>query len=211
MPIEIFNCEQGTPEWFTCRKGIPTASAFATVMAKGRGGGESKGRADYMNRLAREVITGRPQLPTFSNEHTERGHAHEDRAREVYCFTKGIEVQRVGFIRNGQIGCSPDSLVGDDGGLEIKCPTAEIQKKRISLGDKLPSEYKAQVQGCMYVTGRDWWDFESYFDGLEAVIINVRRDDTYIRKMAEALAIFNDELAELVEKMKREAFAEAAE
>lgn len=210
MPIEIFNCQQGTDEWFACRKGIPTASNFATVMAKGKGGAPSKTRADYMARLAREVITGQPQTPTFSNEHTERGHAHEDRAREVYCFTTGMVVRRVGFIRNGNVGCSPDSLVGESGGLEIKCPTEDIQKKRIAV-QKLPSEYKAQVQGCMYVAGRDWWDFESYFDGLKAVIIRVERDDTYIRKLAEALAAFNDDLADLVEKMRREGLAQAAE
>jgi hypothetical protein len=102
-------------------------------------------------------------------------------------------------------------LAGEDGGLEIKCPTEDIQKKRIALGNKLPPEYRAQVQGSMYVTARDWWDFCSYFDGLEAVIIRVERDDTYIRKLAEALAIFNDELAELTEKMRREGLAQAAE
>lgn len=210
MPMEIFNCQQGTDEWFACRKGIPTASEFSTVMAKGKGGAPSKTRAGYMSRLAREVITGQPQLPTFSNEHTERGRLHEDRAREVYCFTTGLITRRVGFIRNGNVGCSPDSLVGEDGGLEIKCPTEDIQKKRIAL-QKLPTEYKAQIQGSMYVTARDWWDFESYFDGIEAVIIRVERDDTYIRKLAEELAIFNDELAELTEKMRREGLAQAAE
>jgi putative phage-type endonuclease len=210
MPLEIFNCEQGTQEWFDCRKGIPTASSFATVMAQGRGNTPSKGRAAYMQRLALEVITNKPQLPTFSNEHTERGHAHEDRAREVYCYTRDVQTQRVGFIRNGNIGCSPDSLVSDDGGLEIKCPTEQIQKKRIALGQKLPPEYKGQVHGCMYVTGRDWWDFVSYFDGMEAVIIRVERDDVYIRKIAEACAAFNDELAELIEKMRREGVTEQA-
>lgn len=119
-------------------------------------------------------------------------------------------VRRVGFIRNGNAGCSPDSLAGDAGGLEIKCPTADIQKKRIAL-QKLPPEYKAQVQGCMSVAERDWWDFVSYFDGLKAVIIRVERDDTYIRKLADALAAFNDELADLVEKMRREGLAQAAE
>jgi len=211
MPMEIFDCDQGGEAWRKARLGIPTASSFHTVMANGKGGAASKTRTDYMNRLAREVITGQPHEPTFSNEHTDRGHAHEDRARDVYCFTKGAEVRRVGFIRNGNIGCSPDSLVGEDGGLEIKCPTEDIQKKRIALGDKLPPAYKAQVHGCMYVTARDWWDFVSYFDGLEAVIIRVNRDDTYIRKLAEALAIFNDELAELTEKMRREGVAQAAE
>lgn len=210
MPIEIFEGDQGDEAWFRHRAGLPTASMFGTVLAKGRGGAPSKGRADYMQRLAREIITGKPHEPTFSNVHTERGHAHEDRAREVYCYVKGVEVRRVSFVRNGNIGCSPDSLVGEDGGLEIKCPTEDIQKKRIAL-QKLPTEYKAQVQGCMYVCGCDFWDWVSYCDGLEPVILRIHRDDSYIGKLAEALAIFNDELAELVETMKREGLAEAAE
>lgn len=179
-------------------------------MAKGRGGTPSKTRADYMRRLALETITGKPQGSTFSNEHTERGHAHEDRAREVYCFSTGLEARRVGFIRNGNIGCSPDSLVGDDGGLEIKCPTEEIQARRLAVGDVLPSEYRAQVQGCIYVCGRELWDFVSYFDGMKPLIVRVTRDDKYILKLAEELARFNEELAALTEKMRAEGDKETA-
>lgn len=209
--MEVFDCQQGTPEWFACRKGIPTASNFGTVMAKGRGGAASKTRTDYMERLAREVITGRPQGSSFANEHTERGHAHEDRARDVYCFTTAVEVRRVGFIRNCGIGCSPDSLVGEDGGLEIKCPTEEIQQQRLAAGAVLPPEYRAQVQGCIYVCDREWWDFESYYDGIMPLIIRVSRDDKYILKLAEELARFNEELARLIDNMRAEGAAEAAE
>jgi hypothetical protein len=31
--MQIINCDQGEPEWFTARAGIPTASEFHTVMA----------------------------------------------------------------------------------------------------------------------------------------------------------------------------------
>ncbi len=53
--MEIFtDLEQGSSEWFACRAGIPTASKFATVLAKGEG----KIRSQYMRQLAGEVITG---------------------------------------------------------------------------------------------------------------------------------------------------------
>jgi hypothetical protein len=80
----------------------------------------------------------------------ERGKLMEDEARDLYAFMHGIDPQRVGFIRNGDKGASPDSLIGDKGGLEIKSAAAHIQIARL-LADELPSEHKAQVQGSMWV------------------------------------------------------------
>ena len=50
--MKIIDCEQGSPEWFSARSGIPTASEFHTVMAKGKGGGESLTRKTYLLKLA---------------------------------------------------------------------------------------------------------------------------------------------------------------
>ncbi len=115
--MQIFDMEQGEEEWLRARMGIPTSSKFATVMAKGEG----KIRAEYMRRLAGEVLTGEPS-ETFTNSHMERGRMMEDEARELYAFVEAADIRRVGFIRNGSKGCSPDSLVGENGGLEIKVP-----------------------------------------------------------------------------------------
>src|SRR3569833_1490525 len=115
MTPEIITCEQNSPEWLRARMGIPTASAFGDVLAKGEG----KTRRTYMLKLAGEIITGEP-MESFSNAHTERGHALEEEARDLYIFQTGAELERVGIIRNGRAGCSPDSLIGEDGGLEIK-------------------------------------------------------------------------------------------
>ena len=99
MTIQIIECEQNTPQWYEARLGIPTASMFATVMASGRGGGESKTRADYMRKLAGEILTGEP-MEAFSNSNMERGKIMEDEARDLYAFLKNCEPQRVGFIRS---------------------------------------------------------------------------------------------------------------
>jgi hypothetical protein len=104
--MEIYTCEQGSEEWFAARLGIPTASQFQTIMAKGRDGGDSKTRRTYMMKLAGEILTGEP-MDSFSNEHTERGHEMEPDARNLYAFMRDCEPQCVGFIRNGQKGCSP--------------------------------------------------------------------------------------------------------
>lgn len=202
--MQIFNCEQGTDEWFECRKGIPTASNFATVMAKGDG----KTRSKYMRRLAGEILTGE-LAEQFSNVHTERGNAMEDEARQMYAFLESAEIHRVGFIRNGEKGASPDSLVGNNGGLEIKTALADIQIDRLER-DRLPPEHKAQVQGNIWLSEREWWDFVSYSPRLPVLTIRVFRDDAYIAEMSKEIDAFNDELAALVERIRCYGMKEAA-
>lgn len=126
MAIEIFDVPQNSPEWYACRLGIPTASMFGTIMAKGRGGsGDSKTRWTYMMKLLGERLTGEP-CENYTNEHMERGKVMEAEARDWYVFQTDAEVHRVGFIRNGEVGCSPDSLIGTDGMLEIKTKLAHL-------------------------------------------------------------------------------------
>jgi hypothetical protein len=132
----------------------------------------------------------------------ERGKIMEDEARDLYSFIKDIEPQRVGFIRNGDKGCSPDSLIGDTRGLEIKTALAHIQIDRL-LKDELPPEHKAQVQGSMWVAERDIWDFVSYWPKLPLFIKPVARDDGYIANLAGEVARFNDELQAVVGRIRK--------
>lgn len=200
MIQEFADIEQGSPEWFEARRGIPTASEFATVLAKGRDGGASLTRAKYMRQLAGEIITGEP-AESYSNAHMERGKAMEDEARETYAFIHDADIRRVGFIRNGAKGGSPDSLIGNDGGLEIKTALPHIQIERL-IRDDLPPEHKAQVQGNLWVAEREWWDFVSYWPRLPMFVKRVYRDEAYIKTLEIAVDQFNDELAELVERVR---------
>lgn len=193
--IQVFDCEQGTPEWLQCRLGIPTASEFATVMAKGRGGGDSKTLMTYMLKLLGERLTGEPAYQ-YTNEHMERGKQMEAEARDMYDFMRDIEVQPVGFIRNADAGCSPDSLIGDDGMLEIKTKLAHLQLE-VLLSGNLPPEHRAQVQGQLWIAEREWVDFCSYWPKLPLFVTRVYRDDLYIAKIKSAIEEFSAELAEL--------------
>lgn len=194
--MQIFDCEQGSDEWFACRAGIPTASKFATVMAKGEG----KTRSEYMRKLAGELLTGEP-MESFTSVHMERGKTMEDEARETYAFINDADISRVGFIRNGKKGASPDSLVGKEGGLEIKTALPHIQIDRLLRGD-LPSEHKAQVQGNLWISERDWWDFVSYWPKLPLLTVRVFRDDIYIKNLSSEIDRFNDELAAMVDAIR---------
>jgi hypothetical protein len=201
MTVQIINCDQGEAEWFAARMGIPTASEFHTVMAKGKSGGESLTRKAYLNKLAGEILTGEP-MENYTNAAMDRGKMMEDEARDLYAFIKSVEPERVGFLRNGNAGCSPDSLIGANGGLEIKSAAAHVQIERLRRNE-LPPEHKAQVQGALWITGREWWDFTSYCPKLPLMIARVPRDDGYIANLAGAVDQFNTELNEIVEFVRR--------
>lgn len=198
--MEVITCEQGTPEWFQARMGIPTASEFSTVMASGRGGGESKTRKTYLYKLAGEIITGKP-MEGFGNAHTERGHEMEPEARAAYAFMKGVEPEQVGFIRNGRAGASPDSLLGSDGLLEIKTKLPHLMIETILRGD-MPPEHRAQCQGQLWIAERAWIDIAVYWPGMPLFVHREQRDPHFAVAIAKAIAEFNEELDAVVDRVR---------
>ena len=197
--LEVFDCEQGTDEWFAARCGVITASEFATVLAKGRSGGESVTRRKYLLTLAYERITGEVAEKWEGNRHTERGKIMEEEARLAYSFRSDIEPQQVGFMRRLNVGASPDSLIGKDGLLEIKTKLPHLQLDVLEK-NRLPPEHVAQVQGQMLVSGRSWCDFVSYWPGLPLFVTRVQRDDEYIEKLCNALVEFDFEVSNYVQR-----------
>ena len=150
---QIIECDQGSPEWFAARLGLPTDSEFKKVLAQSK---ELRMRTGYMRKLAGEILTGLP-AEHYTNSHMDRGHVQEAEALELYCFVTEAEPQHVGFIRNGDTGCSPDALLGWDGAVEIKSALPHIMVE-IICADKFPTEHEAQVQGGLWIMERDWCD-----------------------------------------------------
>jgi hypothetical protein len=199
--IEIFDCKQGTPEWRACRMGIPTASAFHGVLAKGAG----KTRKKYMLELAGEILTGKP-AENFSNVHTERGHLLEDEARALH-VQPFSQVHKVGFIRRKlasghYVGCSPDSLIDTDGMMEIKTKLPHLQIETLA-GGRCPPEHYAQCQGALWVTGRQWLDFVSYWPELPLFVHRVYPEPEYFATLETEVNAFCDELAVIVAAMSK--------
>lgn len=199
--IEIFNCEQNTPEWYAARAGIPTASEFHTVMASGRGGGESKTRKTYLYKLAGEVITGKT-VEGYTNAHMERGHEMEADARRMYSFICDADIESVGFVRNGDKGASPDGLIGGKGMFEAKSKLPHLLIECL-MRDDFPPEHKAQCQGALWVAEREWIDIVVYWPDLPLFVKRAYRDEAYIATIATAVKQFNEELAEIVEQVRR--------
>ena len=195
----IKDIEQGSEEWLALRYGWTTASRFKDVMAKGQG----KTRKSYMYQLAAEAISDMRQ-ESFTNEYMEWGTETEPQARDTYEFVSGNTVEMVTFIRLGgdmKIGCSPDGLVGDDGMVEFKCPKTTTQIETY-LSGKMPTGHKAQVQGQLWISERQWTDFVSFdprIDGDASYFCTrIERDDKYIKEIEEACLIFTEELKEMV-------------
>lgn len=204
MSVEIFeDMEQGSDAWRQARCGIPTASMFATVMAKGKDGGgtaSSVTRRKYLYTLAGERLTGEP-AESYENEYMARGKAMEAEARTLYAFMMDAEPRAVGFVRNGDKGCSPDSLLGDAGILEIKTKKADLLIELL-LKNEFPPEHKAQCQGALWVAEREWVDIAVYWPKLPMFIGRATRDETYIKTLAAEVDRFNADLAATVESIR---------
>jgi len=192
----ILDALQGSEEWHRARAGIPTASEFSKIHTTQ--GKPSTSASTYMYKLLAEWWLEGP-IETFTSEWMERGQILEDEARLYYVFETGRDVVQVGFCYFDEqrlYGASPDGLVGDDGGLEIKCPSPAVHMKYL-LANKVPTEYVTQVQGNMLVTGRKWWDFLSYSPGLPPLLYRMNRDDRFCMGLKAALHKF---LVQLTEK-----------
>ncbi len=195
--IEIFDdIEQGSDAWRACRAGIPTASNFKLILAKGEG----KTRRAYLNRLAAEIITGEP-LEDFKSQAMARGNAMEAEARDYFSFLMDVEPRQIGFIRNGSKGCSPDSLIDDHALLEIKTQRGDLLIETL-LKDEVPPEHRAQIQGQLWVSEREVCHLIVFWPSMPVLIKEVRREPGYIIQLADAVDQFNDELAGIVERVR---------
>ena len=197
--LQVFDCTQGEPEWHLCRLGIPTASKFSDVLAKGQG----ITRRKYLYQLAGEILTGE-RHEGYSNQHMERGKEQEDEARKLYQLIYGGDLTSVGFMRRGDAGASPDSLVGDDGLLEVKTRLPHLQVELLATysEDKPPAENITQVQGQMAISGRSWCDLISYCRGLPLARWQIARDEAFIGRLWAEIDAFNEELTQMVTKIR---------
>lgn len=198
----IADVVQGTPEWQAVRLGIPTASNFDKIITvKGE---PSKQREKLMYQLAAERVTGVKE-ETYQNGAMQRGILLEDDARTAYEFITDNTVERTGVCfkdKKKLFGCSPDGLVGQDGLLEIKCPTSAIHVGYL-LGGVLPTDYFQQTQGQLFVTGREWLDFFSYYPGLPPMLVRVTPDAKFSVALRSALDIFCAELDTITERIRQ--------
>lgn len=181
--------QQNSLFWLNARAGVVTASEFDNLLTPKFKVREGQMVNTYLARKLAEKWIG--PLPGFSTIDMEFGKILEEEAKPFYTLTFSEEIQDVALITSddGKIGCSPDGLIGEDGGIEIKCPEPTNHVKYLLAGC-LPDDYAAQVHGSMFVTGRDWWKFMSYRRGFPPFVIVIKRDEEIQEAIAEALGEF---------------------
>lgn len=199
--------EQRTEEWEMARCGKITASRFDDVLSTLKNGKTSQARCRYMKEIVFEILSGVPKK-SFSSQATSWGSEIEIFAREQYELATGNLVNESGFVVHPEfpyIGASPDGLIDDDGGMEIKCPYDETVHIQTIL-DGIPKEHMAQVQGNMFVTGRKWWDFVSFDprqeESCRIYIQKIERDDEFIKNLEKKLNEFWDDCHLMIDRIR---------
>lgn len=187
--------EQGSPEWLAVKAGKISGSRFRAVLDLHKKTGKpNKPRRDLVADLRREMETG--VLTSIEpNEYMAHGTRCEPVACALYAFERDANVRHEAWIPHPEIayvGFSPDGLVDDDGLIEIKSPALEPRHTRTVDSGKCPDDYLAQCQGGLWVTGRSWCDFVSFWEPAhEICVVRVHRDETFIARLeAECAAVW---------------------
>ncbi len=198
--MKLITCEQGDLEWHQARAGCITASMFKVARAKLKSG-PNKGQPteaahNYAFRLAVERISGKPLDEGHETWQMRRGHELEPAARMAHELAAGVMVMRAGFVTtdDGRFGASADGLIDEDGGSEYKCLVSPEGLRDVLLADDI-TEFIDQIQGCLWITGREWWHFGLYCPALEAAGLDfvwrhVARDEDYIEALEADLIDF---------------------
>ncbi len=189
----IHECDQGTPAWFDLKLGSVSASHFSSVLNK------KTGRGKYMAKLVKERLTGEREAG-YNNKDMDRGVRLEKVARRAYENAFDVTIRQVGFVEMDEyVGVSPDGMIGDDGLLEIKCPRLSVHQRYIAKG-KLPTTYRAQVQGQLWVAQRQWCDFVSFCLESKTPLfwVRVKRDEEYILNLEYETQKFVAEMKEMI-------------
>ncbi|WP_444959697.1 lambda exonuclease family protein [Microbulbifer sp. VVAC002] len=197
--------EQGSEEWHRERAGAITASNFSEVrkrLKSGKNKGDFTAAAhDYAFRLAVERISGEPLDGGFQTWAMKRGNELEPEARAAHEDKIDMFIEQTGLVLTDdrKFGASADGLIGEDGGSEYKCLVSPERLRTILLDENL-DEFKDQIQGCMWLTGRKWWHFVLYCPALDKIgkaltVRKMERDDNYINELEMDLLKF-DKLVE---------------
>lgn len=195
--MKIYNdLIQGSDEWLKVRLGRFGGTDAQAVSTAG------KGLETLVFEKVGEIITGRLK-DSYKNADMERGNELEAQARFAYEMKTGNTVTTVGYVELSEyVGVSPDGLVGDEGLVEIKCPT-DANFIKFLVERKPDSKYIWQMQHQMLVTDRKWCDFVIFNDNLNRIeITRIKRDEEKIKKLEIGLESGIKKIEDILNKIK---------
>jgi YqaJ-like viral recombinase domain len=128
------------------------------------------------------------------------GTEQEPFARTAYEIKTKNTVDQVGFIFHPRLdftGASPDGLIEQDGGLELKCPKTTTHLAYMMAGT-VPEEYQDQILWNMACAEREGWDFASYDprlpEKIRLFIVRMPRDEARIGEIEREVLKLNSEV-----------------
>jgi putative phage-type endonuclease len=199
--------DQRTEDWYAARLGKVTASRFRDAIAALKSGAPAQAQRDYLTELVVERLTQQP-IQRFQNAAMTWGTEQEPAARAAYERVTGRIVEETGFVAHDTLmaGCSPDGLVDWDGLIEIKCPYGTAVHIETLLNG-MPADHIPQVQGQMWITGREWCDFVSFDprmpEALQLHVQRIQRDEAFIADLERCVTSFLAEVGIQVEALRR--------
>ena len=202
-PEYLYLMKQGSDDWHHKRMGIVTASQINTIITPKGKPAKNKAMRSYACQIAAQRMYDFIE-DNFQSFDMQRGHFQEEIARDIYndsfdeVFECGIITRK---INDFTLGASPDGLVGKDGGIEIKSRVPKFQFETIISGE-VPDEYMNQIQGCLMASGRDWWDFVQYSNGLPLFVKRVLPDLELQEKIIAALDEFEIEVKSVLSEFE---------
>ena len=205
--MRVSNAPQTSPAWHTLRLGKFTASQVYRLI--GRDNKKlTKGAMSYiMEKVREEVYKEEKDTPT--NEAMIWGKENEALAAKEYQIKHNVFARTIGFVYSDHYGASPDRLIGELGGIEIKCPlTKHLDNCLIKSSEQLLKHQKGyfwQAYMCMLCTGRLWWDFVSFdprlTNHLRLHIVRVERKDIHMAKLVQALKLAIEEKKNILREL----------
>lgn len=205
--MRIHPAVQGSGIWMVERARYLTASVLNDWMSPTTFAlSKSDTARSLVATAAGAIVFGQVDEDQYVSPAMIRGSELEAEARAWYAMNFE-PVKEVGLcIADGDIcACSPDGLIGEDGGFECKAPKFKDHCANLA-SDTLRTKYVLQVQMCLLVTGRKWWDWVSYYrdersdNCLPVKKIRCYPDPQIQAAILLAVAEFNKERAVLVEK-----------
>lgn len=201
-----------TVQWFEARCGKITASPFWQVMAFSKRDLQKgvrsplEARQKYVADLVCERLTGIP-VDHVTTRAMQWGVDTEDEALTAYEL-RIAPVEYLGVIGHPTLdfaACTPDSGVGDDGLVQVKCPETHTHIRTITTGE-FDEKYMIQVQWEMACTGRAWCELVSYDprlpEKMQMYRKRVLRDNEKIAEMEREAVLFNDEVNGAIEALR---------
>lgn len=198
----VHDCDPYSPEYWRLKQGKASCSEFHRIVTPKKWEFADGAKTYAQEIIAQDYDYAYGQSEGYVSAAMRNGIIFEPESRNYYEMKRDCEVRRVGLVVSdcGRFAYSPDSLVGDEGAVELKNPTPAVHIKWLLAGG-IPPEHLAQCHGGLLVGQLKWIDFLSYCRRLPPLLVRLYPDEK-TEALAESLEQFWKMLTEMREKIE---------